>query len=144
MDGSGKGDEDKKATAESNAVTDDGGCSSSAGSVQRTVSEELGMALSPSSFAFVESAPLGHRFGPKTFDPSLAPKTYLKAIRKELKLLQNALPPGIFVKSYENRMDLFSCMIVGPQGTPYAEGLFFFDIRLKDDYPTRPPHVFFK
>lgn len=42
------------------------------------------------------------------------------------------------------RMDLFSCMIVGPQGTPYADGLFFFDIRLRDDYPNRPPHAFFK
>jgi len=58
--------------------------------------------------------------------------------------LHNSLPPGIFVKTYENRMDLFSCMIIGPQGTPYADGVFFFDVRLKDDYPNRPPHLFYK
>jgi len=35
-------------------------------------------------------------------------------------------------------------MIVGPRGTPYADAPFFFDVRLHDSYPAKPPHVFFK
>ncbi|VDN13125.1 unnamed protein product [Dibothriocephalus latus] len=38
-------------------------------------------------------------------------------------------------------MDLFSVMIVGPSGTPYEGGLFFFDIRLTPEYPNQPPEV---
>ena len=30
-------------------------------------------------------------------------------------------------------------VIVGAAGTPYHDGLFFFDIHLPADYPTVPP-----
>jgi len=42
-------------------------------------------------------------------------------------------------------MDLYSCMLVGPAGTPFVDGLFFFDVRLKpDNYPTEPPVFHYK
>lgn len=36
-------------------------------------------------------------------------------------------------------MDLVRAAIVGAPGTPYHDGLFFFDILLPPDYPHVPP-----
>jgi Ubiquitin-conjugating enzyme len=40
-----------------------------------------------------------------------------------------------------NRTDLFRAAMVGPAGTPYHDGLFFFDIKLPPSYPATPPQV---
>lgn len=45
----------------------------------------------------------------------------------------------IFVKVYEDRMDLLRAVIIGPKGTPYHNGLFFFDVCFPSTYPSRPP-----
>lgn len=36
-------------------------------------------------------------------------------------------------------MDLLRVAIVGALGTPYHDGLFFFDIQFPPDYPHVPP-----
>jgi len=36
-------------------------------------------------------------------------------------------------------MDLLRAVIVGPYGTPYQDGLFFFDFHLPPEYPDVPP-----
>ncbi|CAN0921736.1 Probable ubiquitin-conjugating enzyme E2 25 [Linum grandiflorum] len=36
-------------------------------------------------------------------------------------------------------MDLMTAVIVGADGTPYHDGLFFFDIFFPDCYPNVPP-----
>ena len=52
-------------------------------------------------------------------------------------------PAGsIFVRVPEQRLDLPRILITGPHGTPYANGLFFFDFWAKD-YPNSPPRVRF-
>jgi len=52
-------------------------------------------------------------------------------------------PKGsIFVRVLEQRLDLPRVLITGPHGTPYANGLFFFDFYTKD-YPNSPPKVRF-
>lgn len=38
-------------------------------------------------------------------------------------------------------MDLLRAVIVGASGTPYQDGLFFFDMLLPLPYPDTPPHV---
>jgi len=68
---------------------------------------------------------------------------YLKVVKKEISILQQSLPQGIFVKAFESRFDLFSAMIQGPENTPYEGGLFFFDIKLPSDYPQSPPKFFY-
>lgn len=49
------------------------------------------------------------------------------------------LADGIFVRVYEDRMDLLRAVITGAYGTPYQDGLFFFDFHLPPEYPTVPP-----
>ena len=94
--------------------------------------------LSPGSFQMVESVPDSHKFKLTLFQP-VNMKLFLKTVRQEMKLLSTSLPPGIIVKGYEDRMDLFSAMIHGPKSTPYEDGLFFFDFQLPSDYPASPP-----
>lgn len=36
-------------------------------------------------------------------------------------------------------MDILRAVIVGPAGTPYHDGLFFFDIFFPPTYPLNPP-----
>lgn len=36
-------------------------------------------------------------------------------------------------------MDLLRAVIIGAEGTPYHDGLFFFDIQFPDTYPSVPP-----
>lgn len=67
------------------------------------------------------------------------PSVFRNCIRKELKLFHSSLPDGIFVKGFEDRLDLYSVMILGPEGTPYEDALFLFDIMMPNDYPTSPP-----
>ena len=98
----------------------------------------LSTPLSPGSFIMCDTVPSSHKFKLTLFQPSNM-KLFIKHVRKELKLLQCSLPPGIVVKGYEERMDLFSVMIHGPKNTPYEDGLFFFDFQLGSDYPAAPP-----
>ena len=49
----------------------------------------------------------------------------------------------IYVRAFEDRMDLLRAVIVGPSGTPYKDGLFFFDLQLPLSYPAAPPQVYY-
>ncbi|XP_047059160.1 putative ubiquitin-conjugating enzyme E2 38 isoform X1 [Lolium rigidum] len=73
--------------------------------------------------------------------PGKATKDWTKAIQNEWKLLQRDLPGSIYVRVYEDRTDLLRAAIAGPSGTPYHDGLFFFDVRFPPDYPRCPPKV---
>lgn len=73
--------------------------------------------------------------------PGKATKDWVKAIQSEWNLLQKNLPESIYVRVYEDRIDLLRAAIVGPAGTPYHDGLFFFDVRFPSEYPKCPPKV---
>ncbi|XP_045602323.2 (E3-independent) E2 ubiquitin-conjugating enzyme UBE2O isoform X2 [Procambarus clarkii] len=92
----------------------------------------------PDGFLVLEAAPDSHKFKLTMFQPTDPPHFY-RTVRKEMKLLTTSLPPGIWVRGYEDRMDLYSVMIRGPERTPYEDGLFFFDFQLSADYPRAPP-----
>ena len=51
----------------------------------------------------------------------------------------SGLPPGIFLRVDEKNMDIMRAMIIGPQGAPYENGVFFFDIHMPQSYPQVPP-----
>ncbi|KAL2632127.1 hypothetical protein R1flu_016813 [Riccia fluitans] len=68
-------------------------------------------------------------------------------LSKEIASLVTTLPleweSSIHLCVDEARVDVLRAMIVGPQGTPYQNGLFLFDIFLPPDYPQVPPNVHF-
>ncbi|XP_011313716.1 E2/E3 hybrid ubiquitin-protein ligase UBE2O [Fopius arisanus] len=89
-------------------------------------------------FSVDESAPDSHKFKLTMFQPT-DPANFFRTVSKELKLLRGSLPPGIWVKGFEDRIDLYSVMFRGPEKTPYEDGLFLFDFQLSADYPAAPP-----
>lgn len=66
-----------------------------------------------------------------------------KKIMQEWKVLEENLPESIYVRVYENKINLLRAVIIGASGTPYHDGLFFFDLAFPYDYPTSPPQVNF-
>ncbi|KAJ6376375.1 hypothetical protein OIU76_025501 [Salix suchowensis] len=66
-----------------------------------------------------------------------------KRIQEEWRILENDLPDSIFVRVYETRMDLLRAVIIGAEGTPYHDGLFFFDVFFPAGYPKVPPLVYY-
>ncbi|XP_028674845.2 (E3-independent) E2 ubiquitin-conjugating enzyme UBE2O isoform X2 [Erpetoichthys calabaricus] len=89
-------------------------------------------------FSVLEWALDSHSFKKMEFQPA-EPKKFFSTVRKEMALLATSLPDGIMVKTFEDRMDLFSALIKGPTRTPYEDGLFLFDIQLPNIYPAVPP-----
>ncbi|KAF3328782.1 putative ubiquitin-conjugating enzyme E2 38 [Carex littledalei] len=66
-------------------------------------------------------------------------KECVKRVQEDWKILEKDLPDTIMVRACEDRIDLLRAAIVGPAGTPYHNGLFFFDIQFPSDYPHSPP-----
>ncbi|PWA66179.1 ubiquitin-conjugating enzyme 25 [Artemisia annua] len=68
---------------------------------------------------------------------------WTKTIQREWKILKKDLPDTIYVRVYESRIDLLRAVIKGAKGTPYHDGLFFFDIHFPQNYPDEPPKVYY-
>ena len=74
-------------------------------------------------------------------------KELTKAWKREMKLMEDLpLHPqaSIFTVSDEARMGVTRALITGPQDTPYAFGMFIFDIFCPPSYPHAPPLVTLK
>ncbi|GLJ17158.1 hypothetical protein SUGI_0297070 [Cryptomeria japonica] len=84
--------------------------------------------------------PNDHFFFDKTSQSS-SQRQWIKKVQQEWAILENNLPDSIYVRVYEDRMDLLRAAITGAVGTPYQDGLFFFDIHLPNEYPRVPPSV---
>lgn len=69
--------------------------------------------------------------------------TSMRRIAKEHKILRTSLPPNIFVRSWESRLDLLRVLIIGPEDTPYEYAPFIIDFHLSSEYPQYPPEAFF-
>ncbi|KAB1207518.1 putative ubiquitin-conjugating enzyme E2 23 [Morella rubra] len=70
-------------------------------------------------------------------------RKWFKKVQQDWSILQNNLPDTIYVRVYEDRMDLLRAVIVGAYGTPYQDGLFFFDFHLPQEYPDVPPSAYY-
>ncbi|KAG6387323.1 hypothetical protein SASPL_152510 [Salvia splendens] len=77
----------------------------------------------------------------------VASKNWAKRIQEEWKILEKNLPVSftteVYVRAYESRMDLLRAVIIGAEGTPYHDGLFFFDVYFPSKYPAIPPEVYY-
>ncbi|TQE04069.1 hypothetical protein C1H46_010289 [Malus baccata] len=65
---------------------------------------------------------------------------WMKKVQQEWSIFEKDLPEQIYARAFEERMDLLRAAIVGAPGTPYHDGLFFFEIYLPPD-PHEPPMV---
>jgi ubiquitin-protein ligase len=72
-------------------------------------------------------------------------KAKLSRVHKELASLRSSLPlnwsSSVFCVVDEQRPDVLSFLIVGPDGTPYSNGVFVFDCFLGDNFPETAPKV---
>jgi ubiquitin-conjugating enzyme E2 O len=96
----------------------------------------------PPTFDVLETAPPANNNYLYPDPPPLS-GARMKRIRKEHAILQSSLPEGIFVRTWESRLDLLRILIVGPLDTPYEYAPFVIDIRIPPDYPHSPPDAFF-
>ncbi|XP_027919315.1 putative ubiquitin-conjugating enzyme E2 38 [Vigna unguiculata] len=93
-------------------------------------------------FDTVDSFP-EHHYDKEGTSESQKPKNWAKKILEEWKILEENLPDTIFVRVSESKMELLRVVIIGPQGTPYHDGLFFFDCLFPSNYPGVPPKVYY-
>lgn len=68
----------------------------------------------------------------------------IKRLTNEIQDLKNcpisncsAGPKGSDITSWQ-------ATIFGPEGTPYEGGIFYLDIKFSDEYPFKPPKIYFK
>eukprot|EP00271_Cylindrocystis_brebissonii_P005211 TRINITY_DN17172_c1_g4_i1.p1 TRINITY_DN17172_c1_g4~~TRINITY_DN17172_c1_g4_i1.p1 ORF type:complete len:1392 (+),score=291.27 TRINITY_DN17172_c1_g4_i1:430-4605(+) len=91
----------------------------------------------PERFESLSGPPTDHHF---LAEPTgLYPRKWVKIVQSQWAILQQGLPDTVWVRVYEQRMDLLRAVIVGPSSTPYADSLFVFDVWLSPDFPASPP-----
>lgn len=97
----------------------------------------------PSPYDIFDAAvPVNHPFAARVAATSAS---HIKAVQKEHKILRSssALPEGVYVRTWESRMDLIRVLFVGPLGTPYEYAPFMVDLFLPPTFPNEPPQAFF-
>lgn len=100
--------------------------------------DTISKSLPSDSFKMYETAPTSHHFYAHPFSVQINSR-FINAVNKEHKLLSSSLPDGVWVRTFEDRLDLLSVMIAGPSNTPYEDGLFLFELKLDKNYPMSPP-----
>jgi len=95
----------------------------------------------PPQFSVLDNpAPPDHHYSASLIKHS---GSLIRRIVKEHKIMQNSLPDGIFVRTWESRLDLLRVLIVGPRNTPYELAPFVMDFHFSADFPKVPPDAFF-
>ena len=95
----------------------------------------------PPPFLILDDAPpTDHHYFPSQTTLS-AP--LMRRITKEHKILSSSLPDGIFVRTWDTRLDLLRVLIVGARNTPYELAPFVMDFHLSEQFPKLPPDAFF-
>lgn len=95
----------------------------------------------PASFAILDAEPpQDHHFLSK---PSDLTANRMRRIQKEHKILNSSLPDGIFVRTWEARLDLLRVLIIGPAKTPYELAPFIIDFQFSPLFPIAPPDAYF-
>jgi ubiquitin-conjugating enzyme E2 O len=90
-----------------------------------------------------ETLPSDHHFLHCTHPAGPGSRPFLRRVQREWSILQRGLPRSIWVHLYPDRMELLRACLCGPEGTPYSDALFFFDVHLPPTYPQIPPQVRF-
>lgn len=87
----------------------------------------------------IEDNHIKHKFLKELANIQNESKINLSTLQKELILLRNSLPEtGIYFKTFEERLDLMSLMIEGPQDTVYENHIFLFDLKINGNLQEPP------
>ena len=89
-----------------------------------------------------ENVPRCHRYRD---EPSSSDANRMKRIQKEHKILQkpSSIPAGVYIRTWESRLDLLRVLLIGPTETPYSNSPFIIDFYLPPYFPFDPPQAFF-
>lgn len=95
----------------------------------------------PAQFAVLDSSlPTDHHYidvrRPLTAD-------LMRRVMKENDIIRDSLPDGVFVRSWDSRLDLLRVLIVGSQGTPYEFAPFVIDLQYGLSFPVSSPDAYF-
>lgn len=111
--------------------------------------QQYSVALSPVQIADFDASKPGaynRRYAQLAQEAAGDTSTKMKRLSKEIRDLQrgkNELPlqpaASIFLRHDADRMDMLRACITGPEDTPYAYGLFMFDLFAPQQYPHVPP-----
>jgi ubiquitin-conjugating enzyme E2 O len=125
-------DEEERTGAPDTATTE-------ATAMMEDAPESLSDTLAP--FLILDTPPPStHHF---YYRSSASSSAFMRRIGKEHKILRGSLPPGIFVRTWESRLDLIRVLMIGPNETPYEYAPFVIDFHLGSTYPQAPPEAFF-
>jgi ubiquitin-protein ligase len=105
-------------------------------------SEAYKRALGPIRMDFVSDFYPPHAFVGQNQNQNLPTQKIFQELLEYKLNLPIQPSSSIFVRAMESRLDLLRVLITGPEGTPYANGMFLFDCYLHD-YPLSPPKVKF-
>jgi ubiquitin-conjugating enzyme E2 Z len=64
-----------------------------------------------------------------------------RRLHQELQSIFSEPQHGIIVEPDETNLLRWHALIVGPEGTPYEGGFFYFVVQCPPDYPSSPPLV---
>ncbi|RLM97705.1 putative ubiquitin-conjugating enzyme E2 23 [Panicum miliaceum] len=92
----------------------------------------------------VVQSPSDHHYLSDMEQGAAVGRKWTRRVQNGWKILQNNLLETIYVRAFEDRMDLLRAAMVGAAGTPYQDGLFFFDLQLPPSYPAAPPQVCYR
>lgn len=94
----------------------------------------------PRFIVLENEAPDDHHFIRETYRPT---GKIMQRIMKEHRILQSSLPDRVYVRAWENRLDILRILFIGPNGTPYEHAPFVFDMYFDASFPESPPQLFF-
>ncbi|KAK4503693.1 hypothetical protein PRZ48_004608 [Zasmidium cellare] len=104
---------------------------------------DLHPADGPPSYTVLDGdPPSDHHFAK---EPPTTSSNHMRRTQKEHKILRNpsTLPQGVYIRTYETRLDLLRVLLVGPTETPYENAPFVVDFYLPPRFPTEPPQSYF-
>ncbi|EMD01106.1 hypothetical protein BAUCODRAFT_62478 [Baudoinia panamericana UAMH 10762] len=89
-----------------------------------------------------EAPPSSHHYAS---EPTTNNATHMKRVQKEHRILQtpSTIPQGVFIRTWESRLDLLRVLFIGPTDTPYADAPFMVDFYLSDKFSNKPPEAYF-
>lgn len=96
----------------------------------------------PAPFAVLDTPVPADQYYSQSTSTSLS-GARLRRIQKEHKILRTSLPAGVYVRTWESKLDLLRVMLLGPYDTPYQYAPFVIDMHLDDTFPNNPPRAFF-